>query len=97
MEQKGENTRTVLVLESDDIALTSDIDVAEKIPDLLAGRLDAPDEIYLAETENCIWYVRPIKRDTEYWLMDSSTGWNSTTFRKEDLIDLKLYGASTTA
>ena len=95
MEQRGNEARAVLVLESDDIALTNDFVVAEKIPGLLAGRLDAPDEIYLIETEIGTWWVRPIKRDTEYWLMDGSPEWNSSTFCRDDLIDLKLYGGST--
>ena len=83
-----------MVLESDDIALTNDIVVAEKIPGLLAGRLDVPDEIYLVETEIDTWWVRLIKHDTEYWLMDGSTEWNSTEFHREELIDLKLHGGS---
>ena len=72
-EYQGDEARSVLVLESDDIALTNDIVVAEKIPGLLAGRLDVPDEIYLVETEIDTWWVRLIKHDTEYWLMDGST------------------------
>ena len=93
-ERKGLEVRTLLVLESDDIALTNEIVVAEIIPKLLAARLDAPDEIYLIETEIDTWWIRPIKCGTEYWLMDGLTELNSTQFRKDNLIDLQLHGCS---
>lgn len=88
-EQNSNEFRTVLVLESDDIALTNDFVVAEKIPGLLADRLDAPDEIYLIATEIDTWWVRPIKRGTEYWLRDGSAGWDPVQFPKDELDDLK--------
>ena len=90
-ERQGNEVRSVLVLESDDVALSNDVVVAEKIPGLLADRSDVPDEIYLVETEIDTWWVRPIKCGTEYWLMDGSTEWNSRQFYREDLIDLKLH------
>ena len=58
---KDEGARTVLVLESDDIALTNQLLVRMALVDLLDERPDVPDEIYLVETETRSWAVYPMK------------------------------------
>ena len=64
---KDDGARTVLVLESDDIALTNHVLVGECLAALLPERTDLPDEIYLVETEVKSWAVRCMKLDTESW------------------------------
>jgi len=56
-------SRSVLVLESDDIALANHHDIADVlIPELLNRKKDIPDEVYLAETElkeqPVIWVIK---------------------------------------
>ena len=52
---KEGGARTVLVLESDDIALTNHVLVGECLAALLPERADLPNEIYLVETELDSW------------------------------------------
>ena len=58
---KDEGARTVLVLESDDIALTNQLLVRMRLAELVSERSDLPDEIYLVETEIRSWAVYPMK------------------------------------
>ena len=58
---KAEGARTVLVLESDDIALTNQLFVRMRLAELLDEQPDAPDEIYLVETETRSWAVYSTK------------------------------------
>ena len=64
---KEDGARTVLVLESDDIALTDHVLVGECLNALLPERADLPDEIYLVETEINPWAVHCMKLDTQGW------------------------------
>ncbi len=64
---KKEGGRTVLVLESGDIALTRFDLIGNLLPKLLAECTDAPDEIYLVETGIDLWWVYLMKRDGDYW------------------------------
>ncbi|MCY4589625.1 MAG: hypothetical protein OXE86_03465 [Alphaproteobacteria bacterium] len=64
---KEHGARTVLVLESDDIALTNHVHVGECLAVLMPERTDLPDEIYLVETEVKSWTVLCMKLDTECW------------------------------
>ena len=58
LQRCGEDgARTVLVLESNDIALTNHDLVGECLAVLLPERTDLPDEIYLVETEVKSWTV----------------------------------------
>ena len=84
---KEEGARTVLVLESRDIALTSFDLIGNQLPILLAERTDAPDEIYLVETGTHLWWVRPMKYNDYYWPTVGMHlhGWVPTTFEESEL------------
>ena len=83
---KEEGARTVLVLESDDIALTNAGAVGEQLMPLLECRTDLPDEIYLVETDagRDLWNVHSMKCDEQGWPI----GAFPTRFHIDDLIDL---------
>lgn len=83
---KEDGARTVLVLESDDIALTNHVLVAECLAALLQERTDLPDEIYLIESELEFWTVHCMKLDTEGWPAEHLA--EPTEFQVDDLIDL---------
>ena len=83
---KEDGARTILVLESDDIALTNHVLVGECLAALLPERTDLPDEIYLVETEVKSWEVRCMKLDTECWPVEHL--FEVAMFHVDDLIDL---------
>lgn len=83
---KEDGARTVLVLESDDIALTNHVLVGECLAALLPERTDLPNEIYLVETELDSWTVRCMKLDAECWPVDHLAG--PGIFHLDDLSDL---------
>ena len=83
---KEDGARTVLVLESDDLALTNHVLVGEQLVRLPAEWADLPDEIYLVETDLDPWTVHCMKLDTECWPMENSL--EPPAFRVDDLIDL---------
>ena len=83
---KEEGARTVLVLESDDIALTDHVLVGECLAVLLPERTDLPDEIYLVETEVKSWTVHCMKLDTECWPVEHLA--EPAEFHVDDLFDL---------
>ena len=64
---KQDGARTVLVLESDDFALTNHGLVGECLSALLPERTDLPDEIYLVETDVDTWTVFRARLDTTCW------------------------------
>ena len=95
---KEEGARTVLVLESDDIALTEDSGVGKALAGLqeeLADELQFPDEIYFIETdlEQGPWLVWPMKYDDKFRPVEDWTGWTHTEFCVDTLIDLTTEGA----
>ena len=83
---KEDGARTVLVLESDDIALTSHDLVGECLAVLLPERTDLPDEIYLIESELEFWTVHCMKLDTECWPVEHLA--EPMEFHVDGLIDL---------
>lgn len=66
-ECKTVGARTVLVLESDDIALTSLPSVGDHLAEVLAERQDPPDDIFLVETGIDPWLVWLMKQDGDQW------------------------------
>ena len=90
---KEEGARTVLVLESDDIALTSYDLVGAALVALAKEPTDKsqfPDEIYFVETFTDPWIVWPMKCDAEYRPVDEWSGWNRTEFQEDELTDLTM-------
>ena len=83
---RDEGARTVLVLESDDIALTDQSSVRALLPDLLAKRSDVPDEIYLVVTQVDSWLVYPMKVGDEVLFSEEVPIFD--VFEKKDLVDL---------
>ena len=84
-ECKKEGARTVLVLESGDIALTSFDLIGNLLPKLLAECTDAPDEIYLVETHTNPWWVYLIKRDGDHWPTVGMPQWNQPIYEEDKL------------
>ncbi len=82
---KAEGARTVLVLESDDIALTSFGLIGNQLPKLLAEHTDAPDEIYLVETYINPWWVWLMKRDDDHWPTTGMPEWNQCIYEPDKL------------
>ena len=88
---RAEGARTILVVESDDVALTNCNLVAAALVDLskrLTGELQFPDEIFYVETYTDRWVVWPIKYDAEYQRFEDRPGWEWIDFHVDDLIDL---------
>ncbi|MCH9034287.1 MAG: hypothetical protein IID42_07260 [Planctomycetes bacterium] len=60
---KEDGARTVLILEDSDLFLSNYALIGDGLADLLEGRPDLPDEIYLVETALDRWVVRLMKYD----------------------------------
>ena len=84
---KQDGARTILVLESDDFALTNHILVGECLSALLPERTDLPDEIYFVETDVNPWTVFCMKLDTECWPVEHLA--EPVEYDVDDLIDLR--------
>lgn len=63
----ADGARTVLVLESDDIALTNFHLVGEQIATVSAARRNAADDIFFVETAIDPWLVWLMKQDGDLW------------------------------
>ena len=63
----ADGARTVLVLESDDIALTNFPVVGEQIATVSAALRNAVDDIFLVETASDPWLVGLMKQDGDLW------------------------------
>ena len=72
--------RTVLVLESDDMALTHPPDVADRVAGIAASRNDAPDEIFLVASGTDPWWVWSVESGGNHWS-------NVETFCRNDLVN----------
>ncbi|MDF2366308.1 hypothetical protein [Sneathiella sp.] len=68
----AEGARTVLILEDNDVALSNHILIWEALSEVMAGREDLPDEIYLVDTSTSIWALWRLKYDEDIFLED---GW----------------------
>ena len=65
---KAQDARTLLVLEAIVLPIWHRQYIGNRLPELLSGRTDASDEIYLVEPHRELeWWVWPIKRDDEHW------------------------------
>ena len=82
---KKEGARTVLVLESRDIAQTRFDQIGNLLPELLAEYSDAPDEIFLVETYTNPWWAYLIKRDGDHWPTVGMPKWNQTIYKEDKL------------
>ena len=80
---KAEGARTVLVLESGDIALTRFDLFGSQLPAVLAERLDAPDDIFLVETGIDPWWVWRMKQDDDHWPAVGMPEWNRCVFEAD--------------
>ena len=92
---KTEGARTVLVMESNDIALTNHQVVAAALTRIgyqAKNELESVDEIYLVETEATTWSVWPLKYETTYRPVEAGSVWKPIWDRinvdADDLIDL---------
>ena len=70
----ADSRRTVLVLESDDVALANRHEVGEALREVLAARTEVPDLVFLVETEDEPWYGWVLKEDAGVYpdVVDSS-------------------------
>ena len=84
-ECRAVGARTVLVLESRDIALTSFDIIGNALPKLLVEYTDAPEEIYLVETGSDPWWVWPMKRDDDHWPTTGMPKWNQCIYEPDKL------------
>lgn len=88
LECKADGARTVLILESDDIALTSVDVVGDCLAVVLRECRGAPDDIFLVETAVYPWCVWPLKQDA-LERVDSSAPdggrWNPALFGEKEL------------
>ena len=88
---KEEGARTVLVLESDDIALTNHQLVGEALNSLLketAEKFQFPDEIYLVETDIDPWSIWPMKYGAECRPVENWAEWTGTEFHVDSLTNI---------
>jgi len=86
---KADGARTVLVLESDDIALTSVDAVGSGLAMVLRECRGAPDDIVLVETAIDPWWVWPMKQDAlnRDDSFAAEGGWNPARFGENELSD----------
>ena len=89
---KGQGAQTILVLESDDIALSNHVIIGDALLKALDGHTDAADEIYLVETQLEPWIVRRMKHGDECW-PDVTEDYQE--FDADDLIDLTAHARRT--
>ena len=82
---KVDGVRTILVLENNDLALSSSSDIFEALAPALDARGDAPDEVYLVETETDTWYVYLFAFNGEYCPVGAI---ETLVLPEDDLIDL---------
>ena len=87
---RDEGARTVLVLETDDIALSNRLLVRDALAGPLSERADAPDEVYLVETDTNQWMVYPMRLDGRT-VVDGDPD-TMFEFRKDELTDLADVG-----
>lgn len=82
---KAEKTRTILVLENLDIALSHFAIIGDQLSALLAARADAPDEVYLVETHTNPWWVWPMKHDDVLWTTMGMPRWGQPMYHPDRL------------
>ena len=82
---RARGARTVLVLETDDIALTTSEEVADQAVSIVAQRNDPPDEMFLVETRIDPWLVWLLKHGDDYW---PKAGTSPATFHKNELVNV---------
>ena len=83
---RDRGARSVLVLQSDDVALTNSGGVFDALVHASAGRADLPDEIYLVETDFSSWAVFPMNPATlEVFAVE---GHHLHEFERDGLLDL---------
>lgn len=90
LECKADGARTVLVLESDDFALTTVDVVGNWLAIALRECRDAPDDIFLVETAVYPWCVWPMKQDALERVESSAPDggrWNPALFGENELSD----------
>ena len=85
---KRQGARTILVLETDDIALSNHVIVGDALLKALEGRIDTADEIYLVETQLDPWIVRTMKVENDLW---PSVAEDYQQFDVEDLVDVTAH------
>ena len=101
---RASGARTVLVLESDDLALTSFTSVGDEVVRISPDCKDGIDEIFMVETATDPWLVWPMRQDQHRWPRVAMRGtpesyghglrigdfgqWNPATFPEGDLLDL---------
>ena len=89
---KDEGARTVLILESVESVLTRFDHIGHHLPTLLDERTDAPDEIYLVQTDKFGWWVYPIKRDGDHWPYVGMPAWGGPIYEEDKLPTAGLPG-----
>lgn len=70
---KEEGSRTILILEDGDIALSNHALIEDGLASILAERRDLPDEVYLVETAIDPWTIRLMKYEENYTPMEDWT------------------------
>ena len=85
---REEGARTVLILEAVDSIHTLTDQIGRNLPALLAGRTDAPDDIYLVEPSDSLWRVYPVKHDGDHWPDMGMPPWGQQLICEEDLLGI---------
>ena len=73
----AEGARTVLILESQDAAHTRFDLIGNQLPALLSEHACVPDEIFLVEPYDSLWWVYPMKYDKDHWPEEGMPQWNA--------------------
>lgn len=80
----AEGARTVLVLESQDAAYTRFDLIGNQLPALLSEHACVPDEIFLVEPYDSLWWVYPMKYDKDHWPEEGMPRWNAGPIHHPD-------------
>ncbi len=72
----AEGARTVLILESRDVAHTRFDLIGAQLPTLLSEHACVPDEIFLVEPYDSLWFVYPMKYDKGHWPEEGMPQWD---------------------
>lgn len=80
----AEGARTVLILESQDVAHTRFDLIGNQLPALLAEQTYLPDEIFLVESNSGLWWVYPMKYDMDHWPEVGMPEWNRPIYHPDN-------------
>lgn len=82
--RRAKGARTVLILESQDVAHTRFDLIGNQLPALLKEQTYLPDEIFLVESNMKLWWVYPMKYGKDHWPEVGMPRWNGPIYHPDN-------------